>query len=89
MRLIGNNRQLGAALRVSIGKIPNALGRAFSQNLRRFNMVIIDDFSQKAFNLVSFRRILFADGAADAANLTVLANCRRFVVAVTENMRSC
>ena len=83
MRLLGNNRQLGAALRVSIGKIPNALGRTFCQSLNGFASLLINHCGKEVLYLVGFRNGFLADVAANAANLTVFTHQGAFIMAIT------
>lgn len=88
MRLIGNNRQLGAALRISIGKIPNTLGRAFWQSLNSFASLLINHRGKKVLYLVGVWNGFLADMATYAANLTVLAHQGAFIMTITKHMDS-
>ena len=88
MRLIGNNRKLGAALWISIGKIPDALGRAFWQSLSGFASLLINHLGKKVLYLVGVRNGFLTDVATNAANLTVLAHQGAFIMAITKHMDS-
>ena len=88
MRLVGNSRYLSAALWITIGKIPNTLGRTFWQSLNGFASLLINHFGKKVLYLIGIRNGFLTDVATNAANLTVLAHQGAFIMAITKHMDS-
>ena len=67
----------------------NAFRGAFFNNSCGALRVIVIDSGEKVFDLIGFWSVLLTNLAGDAADLTVLADQRAFVGAVTEYMGRC
>jgi len=80
------NRQKFATFRITIAEVPNALGRTFANRLNRFLILLINNCSEKVFDLICIRDGFLTDMATNTTNLAVFANYSALIVTVAKHV---